>query len=374
MCSTPSVIGDTTFPSITTSHVPLPLPVPPRKPLPGLKSAISSATAMIPASLRPPYTTSTQTPISSDLPSAPKPPGMKRPRGQTSRLPHSHSTETPYSTGLRSTTTTSEAELRRNQRDLKSIEPNGVDTDAPVRRSSRLKTTTIPSKHHPKVSGREISSRATRSRSTTSSTSGITDHQYVTSPTTSQDIQLQSQADDWLRDILRRCARAYRFLSLYKCQEAIREIDTLPSDIQNLAFALTIYARSSYELANYIPALRAFTSLHNIEPYNLESSHYHSTLLWHLGDSASLSTLAQELVAVDKGRAEPWIAAGNCFSLEKDHDEAMRCFRRATQVNPGCAYAWTLCGYEAVEMEEYERAIGFYRNAIKSDQRHYNAW
>jgi tetratricopeptide (TPR) repeat protein len=52
----------------------------------------------------------------------------------------------------------------------------------------------------------------------------------------------------------------------------------------------------------------------------------------------------------------------------------MRCFKRATQIDPGCVYAWTLCGYEAIEMEEYERAIAFYRIAIRTDGRHYNAW
>lgn len=43
-------------------------------------------------------------------------------------------------------------------------------------------------------------------------------------------------------------------------------------------------------------------------------------------------------------------------------------------MDEGCAYAWTLCGYEAVEMEEYERAMAFYRTAIRTDARHYNAW
>jgi anaphase-promoting complex subunit 3 len=101
---------------------------------------------------------------------------------------------------------------------------------------------------------------------------------------------------------------------------------------------------------------------------------HYSTLLWHLGDLPALSHLSQTLISIDRESAQPWIAAGNCFSLQQDHDEAMRCFRRATQVEPGCAYAWTLCGYEAIEMEEYERAIAFYRTAIRADARHYNAW
>lgn len=79
-------------------------------------------------------------------------------------------------------------------------------------------------------------------------------------------------------------------------------------------------------------------------------------------------------MSIDRESPQTWISTGNCFSLQKDHDEATRCFRRATQVDPGCAYAWTLCGYEAIEMEEYERAIAFFRSAIRTDSRHYNGW
>ena len=161
---------------------------------------------------------------------------------------------------------------------------------------------------------------------------------------------------------------------MYACQEAIRELDTLPSEIQSTPWALEMVARSFYEMAEYVLARRGYHALLEREPYRLQSMETYSTLLWHLADAPALSALSQNLIAVDREAPQPWIAAGNCFSLQKDHDEAMRCFRRATQVDPECAYAWTLCGYEAVEMEEYERAIAFYRTAIRTDPRHYNAW
>ena len=212
----------------------------------------------------------------------------------------------------------------------------------------------------------------TRSRSATSSASGAT---IETPPSPqSQEAALQAYADDWLRDIVRKCARAYRALSLYSCQEALREIDTLPSEVQCSPWALDIVSRAFYEMANYVLARRAFQALLKVEPYTLQSMEMYSTLLWHLGDPPALSHLSQHLIAIDREAPQPWIAAGNCFSVQKDHDEAMRCFRRATQIDPGCAYAWTLCGYEAIEMEEYDRAIAFYRTAIRTDARHYNAW
>lgn len=59
-------------------------------------------------------------------------------------------------------------------------------------------------------------------------------------------------ADDWLRDVVRKCARAYRALSMYACQEAMREIDSLPAEVQGSPWALDIVARAYYEMANYV--------------------------------------------------------------------------------------------------------------------------
>ena len=99
-----------------------------------------------------------------------------------------------------------------------------------------------------------------------------------------------------------------------------------------------------------------------------------STTLWHLNDALELSNLSQDMLAIDREAPSAWMVAGNCFSLQGAHDEAMRCFRRAAQLDPGCAYAWTLCGHEATAMEEFDRAIAFFRTAIRSDARHFNAW
>ena len=71
----------------------------------------------------------------------------------------------------------------------------------------------------------------------------------MTSPVSSDGLQIQ--ADDWLRDIVRRCARAYRHLSTYACAEAIREIDTLPVEVQVSPWALEVTARAYYEMADY---------------------------------------------------------------------------------------------------------------------------
>ena len=161
---------------------------------------------------------------------------------------------------------------------------------------------------------------------------------------------------------------------MYACQDVIYEVSQFPLDRYKFLWLIDLVARAHYEMGNYQEARLAFEHVVAEEPYTLQSTEYFSTLLWHLGDAPFLSALSQWLMAVDREAPQPWIAAGNCFSLQHNHDEAMRCFRRATQVDPDCAYAWTLCGYEAIEMEEYDRAMAFYRTAIRTDTRHYNAW
>ena len=37
---------------------------------------------------------------------------------------------------------------------------------------------------------------------------------------------------------------------------------------------------------------------------------------------------------------------GNCYSLQKDHETALKNFQRAVQLDSRFAYAHTLCGHE----------------------------
>jgi anaphase-promoting complex subunit 3 len=87
-----------------------------------------------------------------------------------------------------------------------------------------------------------------------------------------------------------------------------------------------------------------------------------------------LSCLAQELVDFDRMAPETWCVVGNCFSLQKEHDTALKLFRRATQLNPLFTYAYTLSGHEYVTNDELEKASSSFRTALQTDKRHYNAW
>lgn len=137
----------------------------------------------------------------------------------------------------------------------------------------------------------------------------------------------------------------------------------------------------------------------------MEGMEIYSTTLWHLQKDVALSALSKDLTDMDKNSPEvsfsgqfnkwaefsvpnsfiswflfsslcvqPWCVAGNCFSLQREHDIAIKFFTRAIQVDPSFAYAYTLLGHELVLTEELEKALGCFRNAIRLNKRHYNAW
>jgi anaphase-promoting complex subunit 3 len=100
----------------------------------------------------------------------------------------------------------------------------------------------------------------------------------------------------------------------------------------------------------------------------------YSIILWHLKREADLSFLAHELVDSSWHSPQAWCALGNAWSLARDTEQALRCFKRATQLNPKFAYAFTLQGHEHFANEEYDKALTAYRQAISADRRHYNAY
>lgn len=87
-------------------------------------------------------------------------------------------------------------------------------------------------------------------------------------------------------------------------------------------------------------------------PHQLEGLEYYSTALWHTKSEVELSFLAQQVVKQDKLspqvpptqclaplipipagsppslRKQTWIVVGNCFSLQKEHEAALKFFGR----------------------------------------------
>ncbi|MCO5564648.1 hypothetical protein L7F22_018314 [Adiantum nelumboides] len=174
--------------------------------------------------------------------------------------------------------------------------------------------------------------------------------------------------------LLRLLGEAYRNLCLYRCQDALQAFAKLSQQQYATGWVLCQVGRAYFEMVNYPEAERAFSWARRVSPYRLEGMDAYSTVLYHMKKDVELSYLAQETVAMDRHSPQAWCVMGNCFSLQKDHEAALKYFQRALQLDPYFTYAHTLCGHEYVAMEDFKEGISCYRQAIRIDPRHYNAW
>ncbi|XP_059652708.1 cell division cycle protein 27 homolog B isoform X2 [Cornus florida] len=174
--------------------------------------------------------------------------------------------------------------------------------------------------------------------------------------------------------LLKTLGEGYRLSCLYRCQDAVDVYLKLPHKHYNTGWVLSQVGKAYFELVDYLEADRAFSLARLASPYSLEGMDIYSTVLYHLKEDMKLSYLAQELISTDRLAPQSWCAMGNCFSLQKDHETALKNFQRAVQLNSRFAYAHTLCGHEYVALEDFENGIKSYQSALRSDSRHYNAW
>lgn len=181
-------------------------------------------------------------------------------------------------------------------------------------------------------------------------------------------------AENWLRSIYRGFGKATSAMSRFDCLTCIKSVLSLPAEQQRSPRAILLLGRAHFESLDYAKAEQAFLSLRSVAPYSSEGMEIYSTLLWHLHKPTELSFLAQELMAISNRLPCAWIATGNVFSHLEDHPNALKSFKRAIQSGPDFPYSYTLAGHECVTMEEWETAMGFFREAIKRQPRHYNAW
>ena len=191
---------------------------------------------------------------------------------------------------------------------------------------------------------------------------------------TSSCYQRDRDALQSLLQLFCRIALGYFHLSRYDCQNAIQAFNSLPSHHRESAYVLACMGRSYYEQGSYADAEKFFIRVRQQSPSVSESMEVYSNVLWHMKNEVELAYLAHELVEIDRLSPQAWCAVGNSFSLQRDHEQALKCFKRATQLNPRFAYGFSLQGHEYMSSEEYDKALDAYRSGVNADLRHYNAW
>ena len=72
-----------------------------------------------------------------------------------------------------------------------------------------------------------------------------------------------------------------------------------------------------------------FEKLKKLEPYRLEGMEYYSTCLWHLKKQVDLCYLSNHVLEKSLFAPETWCVVGNCYSLQMEHETALKFFNRA---------------------------------------------
>ena len=188
------------------------------------------------------------------------------------------------------------------------------------------------------------------------------------------DTTREQEALQWLLDLFAKLGQGYYLLSRYLCQAALQAFASIAAAQRETPWVLAQIGRAHYERAAYAEAEQVFAKIKKMAPSRMEDMEVYSTVLWHLRSELDLAYLSHELLETDRLSPQAWCAIGNSFSLQREHDQAIKCFKRATQLDPKFAYAWTLQGHEHIANEELDKALYAYRSAISADSRHYNGW
>ncbi|KAF2085442.1 TPR-like protein [Saccharata proteae CBS 121410] len=184
----------------------------------------------------------------------------------------------------------------------------------------------------------------------------------------------EREALQWLLDLFAKIGNGHFQLSRFRCQNAVQAFSEIPLSSRETPWVLAQIGKAHYERGAYAEAEEVFAKIKKMAPSRMEDMEVYSTVLWHLKNEIELAYLAHELMEADRLSPQAWCAIGNSFSLQREHDQAIKCFKRATQLDPTFAYAFTLQGHEHVANEEYDKAQQAYRCAVSADPRHYNGW
>ena len=128
--------------------------------------------------------------------------------------------------------------------------------------------------------------------------------------------------------LLLQLARAYTLMSRYDCPGAVAAFRSLPKDQYRTPWVLCQMAKAHFVQTNYQVSCWLFEKPRRLDPDHVTDMDVYSTALWHLHKVTELSALSEELADSWYLSPQAWCAKGNCLSMHKEHEDAIKFFRR----------------------------------------------
>lgn len=163
-------------------------------------------------------------------------------------------------------------------------------------------------------------------------------------------------------------------LDVQRPVEALSTLGELSKIFPNGDSLLLNAALAHNGLQNYDEAQQLFEELLVRDPNRIDGMDAFSNILYVKEANIPLSQLARRCTEDDPYRPETCCVTGNYYSLRGQHEKAVVYFRRALRLDQSYLPAWTLMGHEYVELKNPPGAIEAYHRAVQLDPYDYRAW
>ena len=174
--------------------------------------------------------------------------------------------------------------------------------------------------------------------------------------------------------VMKQFFMGYVLRELQQHAEAMEIFDSLEHMFPNSKHVLSEKALISYHTRDFDESQELFEQLRELDPHRLTTMDTYSNILYVKEERSALSFLAHNAIENNKYCPETCCIVGNYYSLKAYHEKAVLYFRRALKLDPEYLSAWTLMGHEYVEMKNTPAAIEAYRHAVDINPRDYRAW
>ncbi|CCW69051.1 unnamed protein product [Phytomonas sp. Hart1] len=182
-----------------------------------------------------------------------------------------------------------------------------------------------------------------------------------------------------LKKFLMPFATVTYLLGVYNCAAAQRYIQDFPQKLASVdtsAWLLTQHALAFFHDGDMQVSANIFQTLLKTAPWRLNDAALvlYSTALWQLKAESTLAALSQTLMEQLPFSAITLCVVANTYSLAKEPRQALAMLERAILMDPLMAYAYNLCGYELLYMNQKNEAAEAFKNAIYRDRHLYVAY
>ncbi|TIC59464.1 TPR-like protein [Wallemia mellicola] len=191
-----------------------------------------------------------------------------------------------------------------------------------------------------------------------------------------QDIDDLNTVEGYLpQGVMLRLFSVHMLIELHAVTEKLHNaLDELDEIFPNSTHCQSQRAFVYYNMHQMEEAETVFDKLYERDPHRTQDLDLYSNIIYVMGNQTKLAALAHAVVKHNRSDPQVCCLIGNYFSIRGEHEKAIMYFRRALRLDRAYLSAWTLMGHEYIELKNSHAAVEAYRRAIDANAKDYRAW